>query len=1142
MNYSIKPREMTNRLRNLTTNTLSGIRQSLTIFILLSLFSFNAKGNGNENNVEFIFPTITCPADVVVNNDPGTCSANVTIGVPTVTDAGGNTPTNDFNGTGNASGTYPVGLTTVIWSITDLNGDVSTCPMTVLVLDTEAPTMSAIADQTIALDASCTYTTPDFTGMTTIADNCDLNPTVTQYPAAGTILSTSSVVTITAVDDYGNITSISFNLDIIPDPSCTSTSGCSYTLADYTGLVVDSDNCDNNLTLTQSPPSGTEIFTPTTIVVYAVDDAGNVTSCNFTVTPEDNEDPTITCPGDFNEIVDGACNFIVPDYTGLVTATDNCDPILDLTQTPTVGTVLNGSGTTQTVTITATDDNGNSSSCSFVITLEDDEPPVATCPPDVAVDTDPDECFASGVDLGNVVLSDNCGIASLTNDAPANFPVGTTVVTWTVTDFQGLTATCTQNVVVTDAQIPDITCPGDVAVGTNTDCTATGVALGTPTTDDNCGVASVSNDAPAIFPVGVTVVTWTVTDDNGNTNTCTQNVTVTDDVDPVAICQDVTVQLDASGAASITTGDIDNGSSDNCAIDNMSLDITSFDCSNVGANTVTLTVEDTSGNTSTCTATVTVEDNIAPVALCQDVTVQLDASGAGSITTGDIDNGSNDACGIASLALDNTSFDCSNVGANTVTLTVTDVNGNVSTCTATVTVEDNIAPTALCQNVTVQLDGSGAASITTGDIDNGSNDNCGIASLALDNTTFDCSNVGANTVTLTVTDVNGNSSTCTATVTVEDTVNPVAICQDITVQLDATGSVSITTTDIDNGSNDNCGVASLALDITSFDCTNVGPNTVTLTVTDVNGNSSTCTSTVTVEDNVDPIAVCQDITVQLDALGAATITASDIDNGSSDACGSISLSLDITSFDCSNVGPNTVTLTATDSEGNTATCTATVTVEDNVAPVAQCQNVTVQLDALGNASITTGDIDNGSNDACGIASLALDNTSFDCSNVGANTVTLTVTDVNGNSSTCTATVTVEDNVDPVAICQDITVQLDALGNASIVPTDIDNGSNDACGIASLALDITSFDCSNVGPNTVVLTVTDNNGNSSTCSAQVTVEDNVAPQALCQDITVQLDALRKSLLLQLKLILTMDLTTLVVSHHLLLIILHLIVLM
>src|SRR5207245_7512880 len=111
---------------------------------------------------------------------------------------------------------------------------------------------------------------------------------------------------------------------------------------------------------------------------------------------------------------------------------------------------------------------------------------------------------------------------------------------------------------------------------------------------------------------------------------------------------------------------------------------------------------------------------------------------------------------------------------------------------------------------------------------------------------------------------------------------------------------------------------------------------------------------------------------------------------------------------------------------------------------------------------------------CGIANLSLDKTSFDVSNVGTNTVTLTVTDNNGSSSTCTATVTVVDSIPPVAVCQDFTLQLDATGHATITPAQINNGSSDACGIASLSLDKTSFDCTNTGTNTVTLTVTDNN--------------------------------------------------------------------
>ncbi|MBK9453149.1 MAG: hypothetical protein IPN95_27875 [Bacteroidetes bacterium] len=459
-----------------------------------------------------------------------------------------------------------------------------------------------------------------------------------------------------------------------------------------------------------------------------------------------------------------------------------------------------------------------------------------------------------------------------------------------------------------------------------------------------------------------------------------------------------------------------------------------------------------------------------------------------------MNNGSSDACGIASLALNITTFNCANVNGNTVILTVTDVNGNSSTCSANVTIEDNVAPIALCQNVTVQLDNTGNGSTTAAAVNNGSSDNCAIATLALSQTAFVCSEVGANTEVLTVTDVNGNSTTCSTTITVEDNVAPVAVCQNITVQLDPSGNASITASQVNNGSSDACGIASLALNITTFNCANVNGNTVILTVTDVNGNSSTCSANVTIEDNVAPIALCQNVTVQLDNTGNGSTTAAAVNNGSSDNCAIATLALSQTAFVCSEVGANTEVLTVTDVNGNSTTCSTTITVEDNVAPVAVCQNITVQLDPSGNASITASQVNNGSSDACGIASLALNITTFNCANVNGNTVILTVTDVNGNSSTCSANVTIEDNVAPIALCQNVTVQLDNTGNGSTTAAAVNNGSSDNCAIATLALSQTAFVCSEVGANTEVLTVTDVNGNSTTCSTTIAVEDNVAPVA------------------------------------------------
>ena len=522
----------------------------------------------------------------------------------------------------------------------------------------------------------------------------------------------------------------------------------------------------------------------------------------------------------------------------------------------------------------------------------------------------------------------------------------------------------------------------------------------------------------SLFPVGTTTNTFEATDAAGNKTTCSFEVTVTDTERPTVITRDITLQLDAQGKATLTAAQINNGSADNCSIpeDGYSLSKTSFDCSNAGENEVTLTVTDTHGNTASATAIVTIEDKAAPTVLTTNITIQLDEQGAATITPAQVNGGSTDNCSIPAngYSLSKSSFNCSNTGTNTVVLTVTDAHGNSASAEAIVTVEDKTGPTVVTQDITVQLDAAGQASVTAAQINNGSSDACGIASVSLSKTSFDCSNIGANTVTLTVTDTKGNVASGTATVTVQDNLAPTTLAQNITVPLDATGNVRITPGQVNNGSTDNCTIASVTLSKSDFDCSNVGANVVTLTVTDVNGNVGTATATVTVEDQTAPVVVTKNITVQLDAAGTATITPAQVNNGSSDVCGIRSMTLSKSAFTCSNVGTNTVTLVVVDNNGNTASATATVTVEDKTAPVVSTRNIRVAL-VNGVVAITAAQIDNGSSDACGIATRTLSKTSFNCGELGSHTVTLTVTDVNGNTSTGTATVTVEGVIPTPAI-------------------------------------------------------------------------------------------------------------------------------
>ena len=109
-----------------------------------------------------------------------------------------------------------------------------------------------------------------------------------------------------------------------------------------------------------------------------------------------------------------------------------------------------------------------------------------------------------------------------------------------------------------------------------------------------------------------------------------------------------------------------------------------------------------------------------------------------------------------------------------------------------ITVTDNEAPNAVCQDITASVDANGNLTITGDDVDGGSTDNCTGMTLSVSPNTFDCSDTGTTvTVTLTATDAAGLTDTCTANVTIIDQVAPTAVCQDITVQLDATGNVTI---------------------------------------------------------------------------------------------------------------------------------------------------------------------------------------------------------------------------------------------------------------------------------------------------------------------------------------------------------------
>ena len=366
---------------------------------------------------------------------------------------------------------------------------------------------------------------------------------------------------------------------------------------------------------------------------------------------------------------------------------------------------------------------------------------------------------------------------------------------------------------------------------------------------------------------------------------------------------------------------------------------------------------------------------------------------------------------------------------------------------------------------------------------------------------------------LTITDILGCQNDNLFILSALDTIPPSISTQNISVYLDAYGEVNITASQINNGSADNCGIDSFAINFNAFACSDTGLNVVTLTAWDVNGNSSSAAANVTVLDTIPPSISTQNISVYLNAYGEANITASQINNGSADNCGIDSFAINFNAFACSDTGLNVVTLTAFDASGNvSAPATASVIILDTTPPSISTQNISVYLDANGEANITASQINNGSADNCGIESFAINFNAFDCFHVNnAHLVTLTATDTSGNSSSAIANVTVLDTTPPSISIQNISVYLDANGEANITASQINNGSADNCGIDSFAISSDAFDCEDAGVNVLTLTAWDLSGNWSSATANVTILDTLSPIILANHDTIFLDSFGQAIL-------------------------------
>lgn len=369
-------------------------------------------------------------------------------------------------------------------------------------------------------------------------------------------------------------TAVCTNVTVGADANCTANASVDGGSFDTDGTIVD----------IQQHPAGPYPLGPTSVWLVVTDDMGDMDSCQATVTVMDMTPPTAICPSNITVGNDaGQCG---ANVNFSVDASDNCG-VASVTATPPSGSFFE-TGTTP-VQVVAVDNAGNEDTCFFNVTVNDIEDPVAVCPGDIVLDNEVGQCGRTA--MFTIDATDNCpGVTVVADHASGSqFDVGVTTVTVTATDGAGNQDVCTFTVTVNDVEDPVAICPGNITVPNDPGETGAIVDFSIDATDNCPGVTVVSDIASgSFFPLGTTTVTVTATDNAGNQDFCTFDVTVNQTNNPpVALDTTVNTTVDVAVNAQMQAYDPD-GDPITFAIDDGPFNglVSSFDA-NTGSFTYT---------------------------------------------------------------------------------------------------------------------------------------------------------------------------------------------------------------------------------------------------------------------------------------------------------------------------------------------------------------------------------------------------------------------------------------------------------------------------------------------------------------------------------------------------------------------------
>ena len=717
--------------------------------------------------------------------------------------------------------------------------------------------------------------------------------------------------------------------------------------------------------------------------------------CESIITIEDKLAPRIFC----RDTLIGCSVSTLPENLGYPTILDNCGVIdssalryFDLATELNCGTMHNGVEVRTRITRswTALDNNGNVGTCTQSIYLAKEnlndiifpasrfDASAISCTSGAASDlTQTGEPTINGVPLRT---GGGCNLFVSYQDQfeevcpPASYMI---IRRWEVTDVCATDVRVgIQTIMVVDNDPPVITCPDSFSITSNqTTCGAT-VILPQATAMDSCsdftiqpswefgtGYGPFSN-----VPVGVHTITYTATDQCGNSSMCTSKVTVIDNSQPVAICRnELHIALTNDGFAEVNAAVFDGGSRDNCGVVKWEVarnaaasnpvfaDSIRFTCADIGQPvSVRLRVYDAAGLSNECTATVLINDEARPeITFCPpNITLDCSENAGDTYLTGYAR--ATDNCAIQEIYFeDDADVNSCNIGTITRTWIAVDSAGNRATCEQLIYLVDNTPINVVFPEDYLSNECGGDLSPATTGEPIISGDNCENILVTHVDEAFAVNGSACMKIlrTWTILDwcsynpvdsLDNSRITKVQLIKITDNTAPVitACPTDITVGI--TEFACETRVDMADLVATDCSTNLLVTNTSIYADANgvnasgmypIGVHTVRFTVSDGCDNISTCEMTVTVEDQYAPTAVCKyGLTISLSEGGFVTVPPNAINSGSYDNCsGEDGLIYEISPnfFNCDDIGRQTINLIVTDQAGNSQFCSTDIFIQDN---------------------------------------------------------------------------------------------------------------------------------------------------------------------------------------------------------------------